>query len=522
MAVATRILPNLYRDSVTLMQISAEITGLPGIRQAFLVMATPANLALLADSGLSVDLPEAGVNDLLIAVDGPEDAAQEALDRAQQRLSGGGQAHAESNDAPRTCRRPIAASIEMALEGSPAANLALISVPGEYAAAEAWKALRLGLNVMIFSDNLSLDDEIALKQYADGEHLLVMGPDCGTAILHGVPLAFANRVRRGAIGLVAASGTGLQQVACLIHRLGGGISHAIGTGGRDLHRAVGGRSMLRGIELLSADPETQVIVLISKPPAPEVAQRVLTAAAACGKPVVVNFLGGDGTGTGANLTVAATLDRAARQAVRLVGLTPEPETSPAPGVAMPDHLAALLAERQPQQRYLRGLFSGGTFCFEALEVLGGRLPPGTLFSNVAKEPERLLRDVQRSQGHTLLDLGDDHFTRGRPHPMIDHQLRNRRILQEAGDPETALLVVDVVLGHGAHPDPAAEMAPALIQARTAARAQGRPLAIVGFVCGTELDPQDLVRQEQILADAGVCLAESSTAAVSLAASALAL
>ena len=283
-----RVVSNLYRDSVALMQISASVAALPGVTQAYVVMATPANLELLTAAGLSGGEAGAASNDIVIAVQGQDpDVLQQAMQQAVDSLESTGSRPTNRSGPAVTAPR----SIEMGLDVAPGANLALISTPGEYAAAEAWKALRLGLHVMIFSDNVSLADEIEIKQVAQEHGLLVMGPDCGTTIIDGVPLGFANVVRRGNIGIVSASGTGLQQVACLIDRLGGGISQAIGTGGRDLHAEVGGITMRQGIAKLAADPATDVIVLISKPPAASVAEVVLTAAEACGKPVVVNFIG---------------------------------------------------------------------------------------------------------------------------------------------------------------------------------------------------------------------------------------
>jgi succinyl-CoA synthetase alpha subunit len=399
----------------------------------------------------------------------------------------------------------------MGLAELPTANLALISTPGEYAAAEATKALRLGLNVMLFSDNVALEDEIALKRFARAHDLLVMGPDCGTAIIGGVPLGFANAVHRGGIGAIAASGTGLQQVTCLIDRWGGGISHAIGTGGHDLHAKVGGITMLQGLDALAADPATRVIVLISKPPHPEVAERVLEAAGRSGKPIVVNFLGANpDTLRRADVHPVRTLEDAARLAVALAGGGGGASSGAArseDGVAVP--------QLAPGQKYVRGLYSGGTFCYEALLLLSEAF--GGVASNTPLEPERMLVDVWRSEGHTVIDLGEDAFTRGRPHPMIDQTLRRERILQEAADPEVAVILFDVVLGYGAHPDPAPELAIALEQARALATAAGRQLALVGSVCGTAGDPQNLPRQEAVLKDAGVLLAESNAQAVRLAA-----
>jgi FdrA protein len=504
MARATRVFRNLYRDSVSLMQLSAKLGALTGVRQASAIMATPGNLDLLREAGLAKGEVAAGPNDLLVALEGEdEDALDAALAASEAELT---RPPARAQDGP---RRTPPRSLEMALQETATANLALISTPGDYAAAEAMKALRLGLNVMLFSDNVPLDDEIALKRYARAHDLLVMGPDCGTAIIGGVPLGFANVVRRGAIGAIAASGTGLQQVTCLIDRWGQGISQAIGTGGHDLRAEVGGITMLQGLDALAADAATRVIVLISKPPHPTVAEQVLDAASRAGKPIVVNFLGADpDTVRRDNVHPVRTLEDAARLAVVLAGGAEakagaaRPEGTPEAGLA-------------PGQRYVRGLYSGGTFCYEALLLLTEAFGP--IASNTPLERELMLADVWRSERHTVIDLGDDAFTRGRPHPMIDQTLRRERILQEAADPGVAVILFDVVLGYGAHPDPASELAVTLEKARALARAAGRDLALVGSVCGTAGDPQDLPRQEATLRAAGVLLADSNAAAVRLAA-----
>lgn len=503
MASAVKVVPSLYRDSVSLMQLSAALAQLPGIQQASAVMASPSNLTLLREAELFSGTVEAGLNDLIIVVAGTgEREVADAMEAAQRAL--------EEQPMPVAGAVPGAIaprSLAMAVAAQPGANLALVSTPGEYAAAEAEKALRLGLHVMLFSANVSAGDEVALKRFARERGLLMMGPDCGTAIINGVPLAFANVVRRGAIGCVAASGTGLQQVTCLVDRLGAGISQAIGTGGRDLSADVGGISMLQGIEALAADAGTKVIVLISKPPSPIVATRVLTSASRAGKPVVVNFLGADPeTIKLPNLHAVMTLQDAALAAVALAdGRPPPTSTAQEPAVVA-------LPKLGKGRRYVRGLFSGGTFCYEASLLLGQAL--GNVRSNAPVDPCDRLDDAWTARGHTTIDLGDDVFTRGRPHPMIDHRLRNERLLKEASDPEVGIILFDVVLGYGSHVDPAAEMAPALREARAKAPA----LVLVGFVCGTERDPQGLLQQEARLRAAGVLLADCNAAAVRLAAS----
>ena len=501
-----RIVTNLYRDSVSLMQLSAALAKLDGVERASAIMATPANLSLLREAGLVADGEiKPSPNDLLIALRGKSAAALEAaLAAAQAALD-----KPAPGNAPGGPARMLPRSVQMGVQERPQATLALISVPGEYAAAEARKALQLGLNVVLFSDNVPLAEEVALKRLASSRKLLVMGPDCGTAIIGGVPLGFANAVRRGAIGVVGASGTGTQQVTCLVHRRGAGISHAIGTGGHDLHAEVGGITMLAGLQALARDRDTKAIVLVSKPPAPEVARQVLAAARRAGKPVVVNFIGAPQDSIqGANLFPARTLEDAALAAVALA-------KGKRPGRTSASRMKIPRLAFRKQQRFVRGLYSGGTFCYEASALLDEAL--GRTWSNAPLRRENTIKNPWKSQAHTLIDLGDDVFTRGRPHPMIDHRLRNERILEEAADPEVAVILLDVVLGYGSHSDPAAEMAPVIRRALDTVRRKKRALAVVGSVCGTEDDPQDLARQEATLRAAGMVLEQSNARAVRLAA-----
>ena len=486
MAVETLLRRGLFRDSVTLMQLAAALEAEPGIARASAAMASPANLAMLAESGVALGAIEARPNDLLVAVEGDDGAAlAAALDRAAAMLDGGARPDPGAGGASAP---PRPRSLAEAVDAAPDATLALISCPGEYAAAEAMKALRLGLDAMVFSDNVSIEDEVALKREAERRGRLLMGPDCGTAILGGVPLGFANRARQGAIGIVGASGTGLQQIACLVDRRGAGISHAIGAGGRDLSRQVGGTTTLRGLAMLAADPGTDCIVLVSKPPDEAVMRRLLGAAGAAEKPVVACFVGAAPPELPANVRFAATLEEAAALATGTTGPDADP---PVPRAAGPGRLV--------------GLFSGGTLCYEAQAVaapLAGRIR-----SNVPLDASDAWDG--EAGGHLMLDLGDDAFTRGRPHPMIDYGPRLERIRDAAAAPGTAAILIDVVLGCGAHGDPAAALAPAI-------RALDGPVA-VGSVCGTEADPQCLSRQEAALADAGMVLAGSNAEAARIAA-----
>jgi len=485
-----------YYDSVVLMELQAALLRRPGVLNVGVMMATDANKDLLKENGLLNDEAcAANPDDLIISIASEDHAAAEAALSAVDELLNRRRAAVQQDYAPKT--------LDAACKIQPDCNWVLISVPGRYAGDVARQALELGKNVFLYSDNVSREDEVKLKKQA-GEHgLLMMGPDCGTAIINGVAFGFANAVRRGDIGLVGASGTGLQQVTARIHQLGGGITHAIGTGGRDLSAEVGAMTTFQSLDLLQRDPETKVIVLISKPPSPQVASAVLQKARHTGKPVIVQFLGYAASGVndrGENLYFSHCLDEAAELAVTLAGK--EAKATPAenqPSVS--DH---------EQPGFLRGLFSGGTLAHESLLILQNYLPK--VYSNIPLRPEFKLPDPQVSREHTIIDLGEDEFTVGRPHPMLDNTVRLQRFEQEANDPEVALILLDVVLGHGAHPDPASELCPAISTALTNARKAGRCLEVVVMLVGTDEDPQDLAVQQEQLSAAGARVELSSKAA----------
>jgi FdrA protein len=505
-----------YYDSVVLMLLQRALAGLPGILDAGVVMGTPANKELLAQSALlTEDLQAAAPEDLILVVKAAsKSAGRAALARVDELLTARRSQHTGAY-------RPK--SLASATRMIPEAEWVLISVPGRYAAAVARDALNLGKNVFLYSDNVSLEDEISLKETAAAKGLLVMGPDCGTARIDGVGLGFANRVRRGKVGIVAASGTGLQAIMVGIHRLGGGVSQAFGTGGRDLSHGVQALSAQDALRRLGDDPQTDVIVIVSKPPAKSVAQELMSQAASCNKPVVMDFIGycseqneGDAA---ANIHFAGTLDEAAELAVSLTK-----SADPACGTEQRPFSSQAWAEPQalpspPPQSYLRALYSGGTLAYEALYLLQDALP--SVSSNGPLPGGRLLENPHRSQGHTVVDLGGDAFTVGRLHPMLDNELRVRRLLQEAQDPETGLILLDVLLGDGAHADPASELAPAIEQGTAAAARDGRTLPVVAVVIGTGGDPQGLDGQIERLKAAGAYVFTRHDDAVRAAASAFA-
>jgi FdrA protein len=489
--VLNEVRKGFYLDSVALMRLSRQIAGTAGVEEAALMMGTPANREILADAGLLAEAGQAaGGGDLVIAIRAAtkaavETALAEAVAQLDRPAARGGEAEAWR---PRTLRA--------ALKAMPGANLALISVPGDFAAAEARKAIRRELDAMIFSDNVSLEDEVALKREARELGRLVMGPDCGTAIIGGVPLAFANAVPRGEIGIIGASGTGTQEVSCLIAQYGGGVSHAIGVGGRDLKSEVGGISTLMALDALDADPMTRRIVLISKPPPDDVARAVLARVGASPKPATVCFIGAGEMAMPANATQVFTLKAAARAALGLdAGETPAPDRP---------------IEAPAGRGLILGLFSGGTLCAEAQVLLRSADEPVCSNAPIPGVPDLAAANA----GHPMLDLGDDAYTRGRPHPMIDPTVREAPIIEALARRDLGVLLLDVVIGYGAHADPAGHLAGVL-----ATHAQPGGPAVIASVTGTEDDPQ--VRSAQIgkLQAAGVFVAPTNADAVAWALSA---
>jgi FdrA protein len=504
-----------YYDSVLLMLISQEAKKLDGISDAVVAMATDTNKQLLADLGYrTADLAAATPNDLVIALEGGTEVVLEKALEAAQRLvqkKGAGTGLQAGEHRP--------ATLDAALKALPEANMAVISLPGAYAAREARRALLRGLHVMLFSDNVAIEDEISLKRLARERGLLMMGPDCGTAIINGKPLCFANVVRRGAIGVVAASGTGLQEVTCCLEKLGAGVSQAIGTGGRDLKdERVGGMTMLTGIEALARDPDTRVIAVISKPPAPDVAARVIAALGEAGKPAVVNFVGMAPSSTVErpdSVQFAASLEETAATAF---GLSRGGRPARGASFTLPDPqieaiVAAETRKMGRRQRWLRGLFTGGTLADEAMIVLSG--VPGGVYSNNQTDPGFVLADPRVSNANTIVDLGDDNFTVGRPHPMIDPSIRVERLAQEAEDPEVAVILLDLVLGYGSHADPAGAIARPIAEAKARFAARRGYLSVIASVTGTSGDFQGLDTQKGRLEGVGVIVMPSNFQAARL-------
>jgi FdrA protein len=516
---------NRYFDSVFLMRISSELEKLDGVSQAVVAMGTPINVENLIKSGFELETNEEAVlpADLIIAIEAESsEAASSVHDRLAKLLTGG------TDEGSTVAATANIASLDAALAADPDLNLALISVPGIHAAREARQALQRGLHVMLFSDNVSVVDEIALKDDAINRGLLMMGPDCGTAIINGAALGFANACRPGTVGIVGASGTGIQEISSLVHQLGGGISQAIGTGGRDLSADVDGRMTRFGIEALGQDPRTNVIVVVSKTPSPVVADRVIAALEATGKPGVVHFIGGQAEKLSDTLETTATLADAALAAIARADIDINKATHSAKSVAFlaTAEKAKQLAQETRSEISSRaeistrasaaaearvvGFFCGGTLCQETWNIL--HQEGFDVRSNVAGDKAKKIHPEEQETGHVVWDLGDDAFTVGKPHPMIEPSLRDSRVAQAGEDPTVSVILADCVIGYGAHENPAGSLAEAAISAFAVAERNGRRLAIVASVTGTDEDSQNYHLQKQILESAGVIVAPSNATA----------
>lgn len=511
--IKAKIIPHSYRDSVVLMELSRELLKQPAVNQAAAMMGTPANQEALRDAGLFVpEMEGAAADDLLIVVEAStSEDAEHALVIADELM--GQRASARKTLQSLVPGKQASSAVPQMhtwREVPDEASVAVISIPGDYAASEAWQALRAGKHVVLFSNHVSLEDERDLKLAGKERGLLVLGAECGTAIINGVPLAFANKVRRGGIGIVAASGSGLQEVTCLIDRLGGGISHAIGTGGRDLSQTVGGLAMNAGIDLLLSDPATDVLVLLSKPPSHAVAERILNRITSTSKPVVICFLGAAASKIPIPPTLhsADTLEDLAIKAVELSGLPVNTQQ-----LAQPMNPSTQL---KGENRLLRGLFAGGTLAYEAMIILQDVLGP--IYSNAPLNSSYNSGKELNLNQHICLDLGAEEYTVSVPHPMIDGRWRADLLAEAASDSRVGVVLFDVLLGTGSDRDPAGPLAVKIAEIQKASDTAGRALVFVCSITGTGEDIQGFEEQKIKLEKAGVLVAPSNAAAARLAAS----
>jgi succinyl-CoA synthetase alpha subunit len=495
---------NQYYDSVFLMGVNKRLSVAAGVKQTVVLMGSEKNKELLADIGIQdPQINIAQPNDLIVAViaDSQEivDAVLNDLDQAL---------HVMIDSGPVSVWR----TFEDGLDHKPEANLAVISIPGEYAAREANKAIEAGLNVFIFSSNFSLEDELDLKRRAAQKDLLVMGPDCGTSLIGGVGIGFANAVRQGTIGVIGASGTGLQEFACQSHHRGLGISHAIGTGTNDVSDTIGGLTTFAALDALEADANTKIIAYISKPLGNIMRAKLLERLEKLQKPVVCCFLGTvDLPVEGNRIKFARTIDEAVQWAIYFEDDGPiasEP-------VLTADEWGWIKNERKlwsPEQQYLRGVFAGGTFCYQSQQILQDA--GLDVYSNTPLDSQFILKNPDQSYAHSLVDMGDEFYTLGKPHPMIDGTLRKQRIITESLDPQVAIIFLDFILGYNSSSDPVGELLDAIIQAKQTATHRDAHLTMVASICGTENDPQDLNLQTEMLREQGVYVLNSNAKAAS--------
>jgi succinyl-CoA synthetase alpha subunit len=493
---------NEYYDSVFLMGINKQLSDHSGVKQTAVLMGTENNKNLLNDIGIkdgSIDAAKA--NDLIVAVIADtQEIVDEVLNDLDRRLK----TIFESS--------PVSVwkTFDDGLAQKPNANLEVLSIPGEYVPREARKAIEAGLHVFIFSSNVSLQDELELKKLAAKKNVIVMGPDCGTSIIGGVGIGFANVVRQGSIGVIGASGTGLQEFTCQVHNAGQGISHAIGTGTNDVSDTIGGLTSFAAIDALEADTNTKVIAFVSKPPGKKVREKLIERLKNCSKPTISCFLGeSHSSSPDDRLHFASTIDLAVDWALHLVDSTPFPKELK----LQPEELTLVdleAAQWTSEQQFLRGVFAGGTYCYQSQQVL--RNSGLDIYSNAPLEPAFLLDNPDQSRFHSIVDMGDEYYTLGKPHPMIDGSLRNNRILAESLDPQVAVIFLDFILGYNASSDPAGELLNAISQAQQNAANRGSHLTIVASICGTDGDPQDLNLQSQMLKDQDVYVFNSNSKA----------
>ncbi|MGH0051866.1 MAG: hypothetical protein ACQ5SW_00560 [Sphaerochaetaceae bacterium] len=505
MKLFSEIRKNQYFDSIQTLYATSVLSDMEGVEKAYVSMGTKAGKDVLKDLEMIDEaISSASESDLVIAVCAASDAVfEKAVAKLGELVdSNGKHATAEGKRYPTT---------NMAITENPDANVCIISVPGEYVRGEAEKALNAGLHTIIFSSNVPFEDERALKELAREKGLLCMGPDCGVVNLNGVAFVLGSINNKGPFGLCGASGIGIQLVGALMHKVGSGISQAIGTGGNDTKDPIGGITMLMGIDALEKDPETKYIVLVSRKPGDQVLKRVLERVSICKKPVVVYFMGCSQEEIEASGAIwASNLEDAAQKALALIGKKLD--------LGSEEDLMELAAESvagmSEEQKYVRGAFLGGTYCDEAMRVMQEKI--GDIYSNAPLSPELRLADSRKSVKNSVIDYGEEEFTLGRPHPTMEPSVRKPAIMHEAMDPETAVLLLDFVLTPPGPADPVGDVIGDIKEAMSMVHDRGGKLVVVASVCGTDADLQNLEYQESQLREAGVLVCPTNYRAALLA------
>ncbi len=510
MVIKNYIYKEQYYDSVFLMRLAGKVSEAVNVKKMSVGMGTPLNKDTLIDLGiLSGEGEKAGPNDLIVAIGGDN---QEIVEKAKDEFLG------LLKDKNKSDEKTQYRSLRALAKEKKDINLAIISVAGEFAADQADEALDSKMNVFMFSDNVPLEQEVMLKQKALDKGLLLMGPGCGLSFIGGVAVGLCSMVRRGDIGIVGASGSGIQEVMCMIHWAGMGVSQVIGTGGRDLSREVGGITMIQGIRELMEDDDTSVVVLISKPPAKETVEKILNVVRKYQKPTIIHFIGGDiEIVKAAGAIASCTFEQTAGLAVAIAkGEKYKPHTEEEYMAEIEETAMMESGKMQSDQKYLRGIYCGGSLAEETLILMEQKL--GRIYANMAFDKENMLPNPFESKYNTIIDIGDEDFTHGRPHVAIDPTVRVDRFIKEARDKETAVVLMDFLLGYALHEDPAGVMAETIKTEKKLAAAHGRYLSVIASICGSDMDPQNYDEQKKKLQDAGVIVMDNNGAAARMAAS----
>ena len=503
MSVYVKIEKNRYIDSLETLFATTVLNDQPGIEMGYIGMCNSTFRDVITDIGLMTDeIAACSENDYVIVA---EAESQEAFDLAvaevdkSMETKDSGQETAEYD------------TTDAALAAHPEVNLVQIAVPGDCALEEAKKALNAGKHICVFSNNVPFEDEREMKELAREKGLLCMGPDCGVANINGSALVLSSINNRGPFGIVGASGTGIQHVAAILHEAGSGVTQTIGVGGNDLKDPIGGISMLMGLDALEHDPETKYIIVISRKPGEKTLPVICDKLKSLSKPCVVLFMGCEREIVEATGSVwAENLDDCGIKALQLIGVDYSLGTE--------EELDAIAREAvegmAPEQKYVRGGYSGGTYMDEAMHAMYGEI--GDVWSNCPLNPDYQLKDSYQSVENTVIDYGEEEFTLGRPHPAIDPSIRKPAVLREASDPKVAVICLDFILTPPGHPDPAGYLVEDIKKAQEMAAERGGKLVFIASVLGTTADFQNIRVQEQELRDAGVIVCTSNARAARLA------
>ena len=492
---------NFFRDSVQMMQFSQQLKDEQGVIDAAIVMSTVLNkntlknMNLLTEDGIS-----ATENDTLISINcQDENSLSNAIQKAEQLLTSiSAKAKNEFT------------SLASALDTFSDANIASLSIPGQFVKEMATELINKQLNLFVFSDHVPLEDEIYLKNLALENNVLFMGPEAGTSILNGTVFGFGNRVRKGSIGIIGASGTGIQESSTMIDLFGEGISHGIGVGGRDLRNDIGGMMTMKAMEIFENDPNTKAVLLVSKPVDNYIRNKIINKINNFSKKNYVLCLIGDNENSvdTAKIKFSKSIQMSVLKILKLLDDNVYKKTKDVVRNQINDSIKlseSLSKDLNEGQKFIRGFFAGGTLCYESKIILEQMI--GKIYSNLSSDDEYSIKGNVSSKENTLIDFGEEEFTSARPHPIIDPLLRRNRILEDANDPNVGVIIIDIICGINAAKNTMAFHAETIKKAIEIAREQGRKLSVFTYICGTE---NDVSKNElKLLADSGAKLFTSN-------------